>query len=65
MDPWERSDLGAVGEGVCPVDKEDPLTQLRLIRFAHKSTQPSPDGRGAGTFDPAFYSTASFSRPCP
>jgi hypothetical protein len=41
-----RLHLGIVGEGMCVIDKAQPLTQLRLIRCAHKSAQPSPHRRG-------------------
>ena len=30
MQPWERSELGEVGEGMCPVDRTEALTPLRV-----------------------------------
>jgi hypothetical protein len=46
MQPYERSELGGVGEGVWAIDRAQPLTQLRLIAIGDKSAQPSPIGRG-------------------
>jgi hypothetical protein len=46
MKPYEQSELGGVGEGLCAVNTADPLTQLRHRQLAAKSAQPSPDGRG-------------------
>src|SRR5690606_39146049 len=38
--------LGGVGEGLRPLDRVHPLTQLRLGAYGAKSSQRSPDGRG-------------------
>jgi hypothetical protein len=46
MEAWERSDLAGVGEGLCAIDMAHPLTQLRLIRCAHKSAQRTPHESG-------------------
>jgi hypothetical protein len=46
MEPYERSELGGVGEGVGAIGSAQPLTQLRLIAIGDKSAQPSPNGRG-------------------
>ena len=34
MELYERSELGGVGEGLCPLDSPQPLTQLRLTTYA-------------------------------
>jgi hypothetical protein len=31
MEPYERSELGEVGEGLWVVDRAEPLTQLPLV----------------------------------
>jgi hypothetical protein len=46
MEAWERSELAGVGEGLCPVGGELPLTQLRLATKGGKAAHPSPKGRG-------------------
>ena len=46
MEPYERSELGGVGEGLCPLDNPQPLTQLRVSSKAANSAQPSPTGEG-------------------
>ena len=38
--------MSELGEGLCPIDNSDPLTQLQLTRCAPKLSQPSPHGRG-------------------
>jgi hypothetical protein len=43
LDPGE---LAGVGEGLCPADSAQPLTQLQLGSLAAKLSQPSPKGRG-------------------
>ena len=43
LDPGE---LAGVGEGLCPVDGAQPLTQLQLGSTAAKLSQPSPNRRG-------------------
>ena len=30
MEPYERSELGEIGEGLCAIDRAQPLTQLRV-----------------------------------
>ena len=30
MEPYEQRELGEVGEGLCPLDSPQPLTQLQL-----------------------------------
>jgi hypothetical protein len=47
MEPYERSELGGVGEGLCPVDRADPLTQLRLSSEPPSLRNPLPTGEGS------------------
>ena len=53
MKPYERSELGAVGEGLWVIEGTQPLTQLRLTSYAFgyggKSAQPSLAGEGRFT----------------
>ena len=44
--PYERSELGGVGEGLCPVDRTDPLTQLQLGNKLPSLRNPLPMGEG-------------------
>ena len=44
--PYERSELGGVGEGLCPVDRADPLTQLQLGNKLPSLRNPLPVGEG-------------------
>ena len=46
MKPYERSELGGVGEGLCPVDRADPLTQLQLGNKLPSLRNPLPMGEG-------------------
>ena len=46
MEPYERSELGGVGEGLCPVDRTDPLTQLQLGNELPSLRNPLPMGEG-------------------
>jgi hypothetical protein len=46
MEPYECSELGGVGEGVCPVDRADPLTQLRVSSKLLTLRNPLPTGEG-------------------
>ena len=50
MEPYERSELGGVGEGLSSIDRAQPLTQLRVSRKAANSAQPSPIGEGDITY---------------
>jgi hypothetical protein len=45
--PWERSDLGGVGEGLCAVGRTEPLTQLRLGSKLPSLRNPLPKERGS------------------
>jgi hypothetical protein len=47
MQPCERSELGGVGEGLCPVDRADPLTQLQLGNELPSLRNPLPMGEGS------------------
>ncbi len=47
MEPCERSELGGVGEGLCVVDKAEPLTQLRLGSRLPSLRNPLPMGEGS------------------
>jgi hypothetical protein len=38
--------LGGVGEGLCPIDKAEPLTQLRLGSKLPSLRNPLPLGEG-------------------
>ncbi len=42
MEPYEHSELGGVGEGLCPVDRADPLTQLQLGNKLPSFRNPLP-----------------------
>jgi hypothetical protein len=46
MKPYERSELGGVGEGLRPVDRADPLTQLQLGNKLPSLRNPFPLGEG-------------------
>ena len=50
MEPYERSELGEIGEGLWALDRAQPLTQLRVTSYAFgfgaNSSQPSPIGEG-------------------
>lgn len=45
--PYERRELGGVGEGLCPVDRADPLTQLQLGNKLPSLRNPLPVGEGS------------------
>jgi hypothetical protein len=45
MQPYERSELGGVGEGLCPADSAQPLTQLRLASKLASLRNPLPQER--------------------
>ena len=45
-EPYERSECGGVGEGLCPVDSAHPLTQLQLGRKLPRLRNPLPTGEG-------------------
>jgi hypothetical protein len=45
MKPYERSELGGVGEGVRPTDSAKPLTQLRLASKLASLRNPLPKER--------------------
>jgi hypothetical protein len=42
MKPYERSELGEVGEGLDPIDRADPLTQLQLDSKLPSLRNPLP-----------------------
>ena len=42
MEPYERSELGGVGEGLWVVDSTQPLTQLRLANKFASLRNPLP-----------------------
>ena len=42
MEPYERSELGGVGEGLYPADRADPLTQLQLGNTLPSFRNPLP-----------------------
>jgi hypothetical protein len=42
MKPYERSELGGVGEGVCAIGRAKPLTQLRLRSKLPSLRNPLP-----------------------
>jgi hypothetical protein len=46
MKPYERSELGGVGEGLCPLDSAQPLTQLQLGNKLPSLRNPLPMGEG-------------------
>ena len=46
MKPHEQSELGKVGEGLCAIDKAEPLTQLRLTNKFASLRNPLPLERG-------------------
>ena len=46
MKPYERSELGGIGEGLCPVDNAQPLTQLQLGNKLPSLRNPLPMGEG-------------------
>ncbi len=50
MKPYEQRELGEVGEGLCVIDRAQPLTQLRLTTYAKASAvslcNPLPLERG-------------------
>ena len=46
IEPYERSELGGVGEGLCLIDKAQPLTQLRLASKLASLRNPLPKERG-------------------
>jgi hypothetical protein len=46
MEPYERSELGGVGEGMCAIDGAEPLTQLRLGSKLPSLRNPLPMGEG-------------------
>ena len=48
MEPYERRELGEIGEGVCPADGPQPLTQLRLGSKLPSLRNPLPKERGNG-----------------
>jgi hypothetical protein len=41
-----KGGLGAVGEGPCPVERAEPLTQLRLANKFASLRNPLPKERG-------------------
>ena len=46
MKPYERSELGGVGEGLCPLDSAQPLTQQQLGNKLPSLRNPLPMGEG-------------------
>jgi hypothetical protein len=46
MKPYERSELGGVGEGLCPLDSAQPLTQLQLGNRVPSFRNPLPMAEG-------------------
>jgi hypothetical protein len=50
--PYERSELGGVGEGFCPIDSAQPLTQLQLGNKLPSLRNPLPKGEGGD--NPSF-----------
>ena len=42
MEPYERSELGGVGEGLSSLDSAQPLTQLRLASKLASLRNPLP-----------------------
>jgi hypothetical protein len=46
MEPYERSELGGVGEGLGAADRAEPLTQLRLCSKLPSLRNPLPMGEG-------------------
>jgi hypothetical protein len=46
MQPYERSELGGVGEGLWVVDRAEPLTQLQLGSKLPSFRNPLPMGEG-------------------
>jgi hypothetical protein len=45
MEPYERSELGVVGEGVGAISRLEPLTQLRLGSKLPSLRNPLPKER--------------------
>ena len=45
MEPYERSKLGGVGEGLCALDRAQPLTQLQLGNELPSFRNPLPKER--------------------
>jgi hypothetical protein len=45
MEPYERSELGGVGEGLRDIDRAHPLTQLRLASKLASLCNPLPKKR--------------------
>ena len=46
MEPYERSELGGVGEGLCGLDRAQPLTQLQLGNELPSLHNTPPRGEG-------------------
>lgn len=46
MEPYERSELGGVGEGLYGLDRAQPLTQLRVSSKLLTLRNPLPKGEG-------------------
>ena len=46
MEPYERSELGGVGEGLYGFDRAEPLTQLQLGNELPSLRNPLPLGVG-------------------
>jgi hypothetical protein len=46
MEPYEHCELGGIGEGLCPLDIPQPLTQLRLANKFASLRNPLPLERG-------------------
>jgi hypothetical protein len=50
MQPYEHSELDGVGEGLCPVDRADPPTQLQLGNELPSLRNPLPTGEGSFSY---------------
>jgi hypothetical protein len=58
MKPYERSELGGIGEGACAIDRAEPLTQLHLGNKLPRFRNPLPTGEGS-SLNKAAYPTPS------
>ena len=60
MEPYERSELGGVGEGLSVIKGTQPLTQLQLGSTLPSFRNPLPLERGELTQSPSHPQPACF-----